>query len=128
MIVGTQASTTDTPNGEVALVLDYAADDETAPGQPGDRYRIIGAVVRVHPAECDDILAWRPVERKGIEIDAMMEGGHVVQLGAPIQVGDRHADRDRAEAGKMPGPENHGSSSRSVAARNRRTRAATSPS
>jgi len=52
-----------------------------------------GALVRMHSAEGDQIRPGRRVERKGLEIDAVIDRRHVVEIGASIGVGDRDERR-----------------------------------
>ena len=100
---------------EVALVGDDPGDQQPPPGERGDLDRVGGALVGVDPAEDDEIVAAGRGERQGVEVDAVVDRGEVVELRHPVGVGDRDEGR-RGGAGTPAG------------SRGRRTRGWWSPS
>ena len=90
--------------GEVPLILDDAADGQPPPGQPRDLDRRVRALVRVDPTEGDQSGAGVGGEGQLGDVDAVVHGGDVLQIGRPVGVGDGHVVRRRSGiCGQDPG-------------------------
>ena len=66
---------------EVLLVLDDPGDVEPAAGSAGDLDRMGGALVGVDPPEEQQVLAGTRVDGERVDVDAVVDGGGVVQTG-----------------------------------------------
>ena len=75
---------------EVLLVLDDPGDVESAATAAGDLDRVGGALVGVDPPEEQKMLAGARMDREPVDIDAVVDGGGVVQIRVSIGVADRH--------------------------------------
>ena len=71
------------------------------PARGGDVDRVGGALVRVDPAQDDQVLAAAGRERQPGQVDAVVDGGHVVQLGPPVDVGNGHVRGRRGLVGRQ---------------------------
>ena len=78
---------------EVLLVLDDPGDVESAAAAAGDLDRVGGALVGVDPSEEQQMLAGARMDRELVDVDAVVDGGGVVQIRMPIGVADRHVRR-----------------------------------
>ncbi len=83
------------PLGEVALVLDDPADHQPPAGTAGDVDGHRGALVRMDPAEHDQVLPADGRERQRRHVDTVMDRGDIVQLRTAVGVGDGHVRRPR---------------------------------
>ena len=75
---------------EVLLVLDDPGDVEPTATSAGDLDRVGGALVGVDPSEEQQMLAGTRMDREPVDIDAVVDGGGVVQIRVSIGVADRH--------------------------------------
>ena len=75
---------------EVLLVLDDPGDVEPAATSAGDLDRVGGALVGMDPSEEQQMLAGARMDREPVDIDAVVNGGGVVQIRVSIGVADRH--------------------------------------
>src|SRR6478609_6598810 len=73
---------------KVAGVLHDAADDESSSRAPRDVDGNGGALVGVDPTERHQRVARARRKFQGSQIDAVMNRGHVVELGGAVRLGD----------------------------------------
>ena len=117
---------------EVLGVLDDPADQQSAPGQPGDLDGLCGALVRVDTAEDDQILAAGRRERQRGKVDPVVNGRCVLEFRDPVGIRDRDERRSpgllrrHGRRAESPGWRNRGWWSPSAPRTARRNSAATS--
>ena len=78
---------------EVLVVLDDAGDVEPASGRSGDVDGVDGALVGMDPPEVQQVFAGVGVDGERRGVDAVVDGGGVVQPGMTVGVADRHVAR-----------------------------------
>ena len=73
---------------EVGLILDNARDEQRQPAQAGDLDRQMNTLVRVNPAEEDQVIAAAFLKRVQREIDPVVDRRQVIQPRRAIGVAD----------------------------------------
>ena len=77
---------------EVRLVLDDAGDDQRVTRAARDLDRFPGALVGVDAAEEEQVVVRLFPEAEPLDVDPMVNGGYVVELGLPVGLADRHVE------------------------------------
>ena len=75
---------------EVALILHDPCDHERHPRGDGDVDRLRGALVRMDPAEEEQVAAGRRMQRERGGVDPVMDRRQVIEARMPVRIADRN--------------------------------------
>ncbi len=78
----------------VAVVLDDAGDHQRSLGATGDLDRFGRALVGMNASEEQEVVPGALVKREGVGVDAVVDGGEVLETRMPIGVADRDVRTD----------------------------------